>query len=209
MAHLKKIYISILVSCMGLSLASCSSTQSGSATASSSTSASASAHPNLVDESAKPTPPPSIYDTTGKGALDTFEYFLRLNLYALATNDWEEFEALRDSGCVFCNEQKEEGMASYAEGDRIGMADIHIIDSSVTPQLGNDGKTYTRVIFLLDRDPAPAVDKNGTYVENKDGQSLTMVGYLYYNGTRWHVSAVDVNFAEDFYTYYHPERAQQ
>lgn len=124
------------------------------------------------------------YDNYGAAA--TAEYFLRLSLYGIATDNWDDYNALSVPTCGFCNSYRDTNHEDYKDISSRTMPKMEV-QSAYAWQVEDTPERW-RVDMLVKRSPNTVINKDKS-VRHREG-STTALAFLLDMSDGWHVVEV-------------------
>ena len=134
-----------------------------------------------------PERPAAMDNYDEEGAKATAEYFLRLSLYGVATDNWDEYNALCQPTCGFCNSYRDKNHEDYINISSTTMPEMKV-QSACAWQL-DDAPEQWLVDMLVKRYPSKTTDKDGATKRHEEGTAA--LAFLIDSADNWHIIEVE------------------
>lgn len=142
---------------------------------------------------------PAAMDNYDKdGAIAAAEYFLRLSLYGVATDNWDDYDALSAPTCEFCTSYHNDNHAKWNKFSSKTMAEMTVDDVVVGP--AKDDPKHWNVHLVATRYPHTIIDADNK-VHNIEGET-TALAFLLDTSNGWQILKVEIFEPEQFYELY-------
>lgn len=183
------------------SLSACSSQSKSKPTSSASASSAESFAITATEGIENPELPerPAEMDTYDEnGAIAAAEYFLRLSLYGVATDNWDDYNALSLPNCGFCNSYRDKNHEDYKNISSRTMPEMEV-QSAFAWQV-EDIPGQWRADALVERFPSKVIDKDNVVHRHEAGTAA--LAFLLDTSNGWHVidiESFDINEYQELY----------
>lgn len=188
------------LACM-LSLSACSSQTSEGVTPSPSASSSDSFAITATEGIENPDLPerPAEMDNYDEdGAIAAAEYFLRLSLYGVATDNWEDYDAMSAPNCEFCTSYRNDNHKNWSNLSSSTMANMTLDDAVAGSVEGNPGRWN---VHLVATRYAHTIVDTDNKIRNIEGET-TALAFLIDSSNGWQILKVEIFEPELFYELY-------
>ncbi|MBR5950538.1 MAG: hypothetical protein IKZ87_03795, partial [Actinomycetaceae bacterium] len=128
------------------------------------------------------------------GAMAAAEYFLRLSLYGIATDNWEDYTALCQATCGFCNSYRDKNHEDWKNISSSTMPEMKVL-SAFSWQKEDTPKQW-RVDALVERYPSTFVDKEKKVHRDEGGTAA--LAFLLDSSNGWRVVEVESFDIEEY-----------